>query len=77
MIPDDQIHMSHYRDVDILCPFYKAQNDRVIACEGVIFGSKLSFRINQRSKHREYVHEFCENRYKDCLYYKAAEKKYE
>ena len=66
-----------YKDVDILCPFFKELSKRSISCEGLTDDSILKLWFSSPKSKDLHVEVFCERRYKNCEIYTMLEKKYE
>lgn len=71
---------SNYRDVNVVCPFYKSSvNPKKIRCEGCgsrSIGTDLIFKTtNDRDKHMAYYCDDIENR-KNCPVHQMVEQKY-
>lgn len=73
--------MTHYSDVDAICPFYKgiSENNKYswITCDGIITGTvtKSQFKsIKKRDAHKQaFCDKFC---YEQCPVYEAINEKY-
>ena len=66
-----------YKDVDVICPFFREQAAKYISCEGLTEDSiiKLWFRVQKSKELHSDV--FCEGKYKNCEIYRMLEAKYE
>ena len=66
-----------YKDVDIICPFYKEHIKCQISCEGITDDSLIKLWFNSPKAKAFHQEVYCENRYKYCEIYRMLEKKYE
>lgn len=71
------VNGTRYKDARVQCPFYKSSTDNEILCEGAADRQTVTVRNRSRSEHRKYMARYCEEGYKECLYYRAANEKYE
>lgn len=66
-----------YKDVEILCPFYKEQAKQSISCEGLVDDSTIKLWFNYPKAKCLHAQVFCQKKYKNCEIYSILEKKYE
>lgn len=66
-----------YKDVDILCPFFKELAPKGISCEGLTDDSIIKLWFNSPKSKDLHANIFCCNRYQNCEIYRMLEAKYE
>lgn len=66
-----------YKDVDVLCPFFREQKVQGISCEGLTEDSILKLCFNSPNSKCLHMKVFCQRKYKNCEIYEMLEKKYE
>lgn len=55
-----------FRSADVLCPFYRKEDNRSIYCEGIVPGSTIIFRFRGKKKFEIQHKTFCCGRYGYC-----------
>lgn len=67
-----------FRQVDVLCPFYKYDDGRRrIICEGIIDNSCLALIYHGRTDYEKQMEVFCCKHYHRCEIYNMLMKKWE
>lgn len=66
-----------YKDVDVLCPFFKENKEKGISCEGLTEDSILKLCFNTQKEKELHLKVFCQGKYKNCEIYNMLERKYE
>jgi len=56
----------------ILCPFFRAHNEKEILCEGHVPGSKTIIRFNTVAEKKKQQTIFCEGCYERCEHFQAV-----
>ena len=65
-------------DADVICPFYRAENDLSIKCEGVIDGTVVLSKFKNRFLLERYERLFCTTYdYRRCALGRCLTDKYE
>lgn len=54
---------------DILCPFFRAQSEKAILCEGHIPDTRVEIKFNTKSEKNKQQEIFCEGCFKKCEHY--------
>lgn len=59
--------MRKFKESDIICPYFKALEDKYIKCEGFSEHSELIQRFSQRKEYQDWLNTFClMGHYKHC-----------
>lgn len=67
-----------YRQVDVQCPFYKADDGyRRITCEGIIDDSSLALIYRRKRDYETQITVFCCEHYEKCEVYRMLMEKYD
>lgn len=66
-----------YKQVDVLCPFFKYDDNQRITCEGIIPHSNIRHIFHSPAAYNKHMTEFCCNRYRDCEIAKLVDEKYD
>lgn len=61
----------------VRCPYYTAEQQRQLRCEGLTPGSRLSLYFNGDRKMSEYKKTFCLKRWRSCRIVRMLDQKYE
>lgn len=61
---------SSFLRVDVLCPFYKGDENRKIICEGIVDRSTISLSFGSKTDFDIQVNSFCCARYRYCEVYR-------
>lgn len=65
-----------YGSVKVQCPFYQADYNTGIICEGFAEGSTVNIKFRKSEDKRTHKIIYCDSCYAKCEIYKLAEKKY-
>lgn len=68
---------TQYNDVQVVCPFFIAQQDRIIKCEGVNDNNTIVLKFKDTASLNEYKEQFCDSCYQKCRVCKMLGEKYE
>lgn len=70
--------MGHWRDVDVVCPYFRRNDSNRIRCEGVKASNTINLVFEDTKKQDEYLADFCcdMDNFKRCLICRALNSKY-
>lgn len=68
---------TRFDDIDVVCPFFKASNEKQISCEGIAEESILILSFNNKKDRNFHKTVFCDKKCENCEIYRMLEKKYE
>ena len=59
--------MSSYIAADVVCPFYRRDQDNYITCEGTDESNRINLVCANKKMRYAYQHKYCCKDYKKCL----------